>query len=395
MSFKVSEHLTYRANIFNYDTKYFEEFSKTTNKIDFSVYNMNNHKYISDNYTKFQNHLNLPINEQLDNINSLVGLLNENKDEDDFPKIPIKKEAKVFVQVLLDIVNSSEKLFVVNEEEYLQNQSKMDVTSREAKKNLSNKILSNLINSLLLLDGIVMSNVELGAVFEFLGDNVGVKITDTLWNIMNDKTNSLGDIPREISSHLLSTIYVFSVKHEYSYKEFKSLIEWIIGFNHSRDRKRDCLLTTNLYIILSNEIGLNCYMTELKRALPDLTNILFKEKNINIIYETLFCLWAISSNSEYINIFESNQEGVLDKIIQTIKLNKVEKIIRIGTLLIKVRIFIKKNLLVSETCVEFLVDWHFGRTINNLLSNKWSDESIKEELTHIAEFLEKNYKSLK
>lgn len=341
MSFKVSEHLTYRANIFNYDTKYFEEFSKTTNKIDFSVYNMNNHKYISDNYNKFQNHLNLPINEQLDNINSLVGLLNENKDEDDFPKIPIKKEAKVFVQVLLDIVSSSEKLFVINEEEYVQNQSKMDITSRDAKKNLSNKILSNLINSLLLLDGIVMSNVELGAAFEFLGDNVGVKITDTLWNIMNDKTNSLGDIPREIASHLLSTIYVFSVKYEYSYKEFKSLIEWIIGFNHSRDRKRDCLVTTNLYIILSNETGLNCYMAEIKRALPDLANILFKEKNINIIYETLFCLWAISSNPNYIGIFESNQEGILDKIIQTIKLNKVEKIIRIGTLLMKVNYFFK------------------------------------------------------
>ena len=39
-----------------------------------------------------------------------------------------------------------------------------------------------------------------------------------------------------------------------------------------------------------------------------------------------------------------------------------------------------------------LIDLQFLKTTKNLLSNKWSDINIKDELTFIMEFLEKNNK---
>lgn len=39
-----------------------------------------------------------------------------------------------------------------------------------------------------------------------------------------------------------------------------------------------------------------------------------------------------------------------------------------------------------------LIDYQFLKTTKNLLCNKWSDENIKDELTFIMEFLEKNNK---
>lgn len=54
-----------------------------------------------------------------------------------------------------------------------------------------------------------------------------------------------------------------------------------------------------------------------------------------------------------------------------------------------------QNLLISQRCLEVLLDISFMRTIDTLLTNKWNDSLIKESLNFIYDYLDKNYKFLK
>ena len=130
---------------------------------------------------------------------------------------------------------------------------------------------------------------------------------------------------------------VFSIKREYGVTDFKTLFDWLFEYNSSFEKKKDNFLTSNLYIILSNDKGLQCFLEEYSnRALKELIGIMSRDVAINIIYECIFCVWNIANSPKYISILENNTEGILDKLIQVIKLNKVEKIIRIGALCVKV-----------------------------------------------------------
>jgi len=54
-----------------------------------------------------------------------------------------------------------------------------------------------------------------------------------------------------------------------------------------------------------------------------------------------------------------------------------------------------KNLLDSNVCLEMLLDMKLMKTIDILLTHKWSDPIIKDLLNTTYEFLDKNYKFMK
>jgi len=54
-----------------------------------------------------------------------------------------------------------------------------------------------------------------------------------------------------------------------------------------------------------------------------------------------------------------------------------------------------KNLLDSNVCLEMLLDMKLMKTIDILLTHKWSDPLIKDLLNITYEFLDKNYKFMK
>lgn len=263
MSLKFSDNIVYRANIFNYDNRFYQEYnslSESTQKVKVSIKDL-----MSNN----------------------------------------KKEAKNLIQ------SSIEKLA-----------NSKDTT-----------------NSLLVIDGIIMSDIELACEVEYIADSVGVNIFSILYRIMEDDKNAFQDYHKEVASHIVSCILVFSSKEEYGVNDFKKIIEWIMSYNNSKDKTRTCLLTTNLYIIMSNDKGLQCFLEVINRGLSELVNIMTREHSINIIYECIFCLWNIANSSKYISLFEKNQDYIFDKLVQVIKLNKVEKIIRISALCVKVSFF--------------------------------------------------------
>jgi hypothetical protein len=342
---KLSENLIYRANIFNYESRYFDEYHQINNKIDFSLYNLSTNKNLSENYLKFENFVNLPLEDQLGNLFSLTGLLNENdsnevpeeENSNQEPKKLINKDAKIFIQVIVDLLESSTRLIETTEEE-LNSGNVTEINSKDNKKSFATKASYNLINSLLFLDGIIMSNIDLAGVLELLADNVGVSLVESLFSILDSPSNYFSDYTKEVAAHIISCIQVFSVKQEYGTNDFQRLVEWVMNYNYARDRKRTCFLTSILYIVMSHDKGLQCFLEVITRGLSELVNIMVREYSINIVYESIFCVWNISNSDKYIHIFEENQENIIDKLIQVIKLNKVEKVIRIGTLCIKVKL---------------------------------------------------------
>ena len=337
---KLSENLIYRANIFNYESRYFDEYYQINNKIDFSLYNLSTNKNLSENYLKFENFEKLPLKDQLSNLFSLTGLLNEDDESSDLPeeeqpKKLINKDAKIFIQVIVDCLQSSTRLIETTEQE-LNSGNVTEITSKDNKKSFAVKASYNLINTLLYLDGIIMSNIDLAGVLELLADNVGVSLVDSLFSILDSPSSYFNDYTKEVAAHIISCIQVFSVKKEYGTSDFQRLVEWVMNYNYARDRKRTCFLTSILYIVMSHDKGLQCFLEVITRGLSELVNIMVREYSINIVYESIFCVWNISNSDKYMNIFEENQENIIDKLIQVIKLNKVEKVIRIGTLCIKV-----------------------------------------------------------
>jgi hypothetical protein len=89
--------------------------------------------------------------------------------------------------------------------------------------------------------------------------------------------------------------------------------------------------------LMSNSINIE---NELRGMTQPINKDCIKENNYNTIYESLFCVWNISNNKSTLHLFENKTNKFLEKIVQVIKTNKIDKIARIGLVTIKVK-FIK------------------------------------------------------
>lgn len=105
---------------------------------------------------------------------------------------------------------------------------------------------------------------------------------------------------------------------------------------------RDNVLTSNLGLMFTRD---ECILYFLKtfdsdrRILRTLFDIM-KKDNFNIIYEALFAVWNISNFNENVEIFENKNDNFLETIVSVIKTNKIDKIARVGLMIIKVTILI-------------------------------------------------------
>ncbi len=74
-----------------------------------------------------------------------------------------------------------------------------------------------------------------------------------------------------------------------------------------------------------------------KKIIQEFFDFMIKaESNYNLIYESLFCVWNLSNSRKTISLFENKNEKCLEKIVQVIKTNKIDKIVRIGLMTINV-----------------------------------------------------------
>jgi hypothetical protein len=253
---------------------------------------------------------------------------------------------------------------------------------------------NNIIACLLYWDGISMVNIDIVKLIENNANYTGMNLKDFIFMILNN--NYIDFHIKEIASHILSIDFMVNYENTFTeqdpelYNNSKELMKWT--YELCIQKQRDSCLTSNLSLLLTIDENIDYFLGKFNEDFPCIRKIfeLMTEAdiNINIIYECLLCMWNISSNKKYFYFFENRERKYIEKIVQVIRTNKIDKVARIGLMTLQ-------NLLESQTCVEILFDIKFMQTVTILLTNKWNDPIIKELLNFSLDFLEKNYKSMK
>ena len=368
----LQDDLVYHANIFNYDKTFFNELCSKNLKLDFSNFSLQN----QEDVPVVIQFLKQKSKEQVSQFDTLALEQEENmyNEEEGEPIVRVSKEAKKTVRVILSLAVYSFDKFL-KDQEHMQQMMESGVQE-------SNSNGDNLTCCLLYLDGICMVNIDLIKTVTLLCPDAGKEFYAFLNEIMTNKYLSIQT--KEIASHLFSMSLMMAEGNVE--QQCIDLINWT--FNHSIGNKRDNCLTSNLSLILTIDSCLEYFTTTFdddKKCIRQLFELMLTETNINTIYESLFCMWNLSNNKQFLSLLEKKNENYIEKIVQVIRTNKIDKVARIGLMTIK-------NLLDSQVCLEILFNIKFMRTIDILLTNKWNDPVIKELLNFIYDFLEKNYK---
>ena len=385
----LQDNLIYHSNIFNYDKAYLMELRNRRIKLDFRLFNEEN----QEDLTSIISFLKMSSKDQITELSTLLlqqareeekGMLekeNEEEEEEEEEKKEISKEAAKTLRKILELLVFSYRQL----EEKINENPDQEITP--------DVNMDNVICCLLYLDGISMVNIDIIKVITIQCPSTGLNLSELIFNILNNK--NIDFHIREVASHILSLSLMNEEKSNEDednniIKNSQDLINWT--FYLFLEKKRESCLTSNLALILTIDENLEYFTTTFdqeKQCIRRLFEIMMNpDKNINIIYESLFCFWNISNNKKYHSLFENKKEKCIEKIVQVIRTNKIDKVARIGLMIIK-------NLLDNQICVETLFDLKFMRTIDILLTNKWNDSLIRELLNQIYDFLDKNYKIMK
>ena len=365
----LQDNIVYHSNIFNYDKQFLMNLLKFNIKLDFSDYAQVKNTQDIPNIIKF---LKSPSKEQVELMTFAVDneynrIPEDSEDDNIKKKIQESKQATKTLRYLFNLfIHSFEKA-----EEKAKAAENGQIQPGELHSD-------NVIACLLYFDGISMVNIDIIKLIENNALYTG---------------RSLKDL---IASHILSIQLMQSdgninvEQNDDIYQTSKDLMKWT--YELCIQKQRDSCLTSNLSLLLTIDENIDYFLGEFNEQFPCIRKLfeLMTEAdiNINIIYESLLCLWNISSNKKYFFFFENKEHKYIEKIVQVIRTNKIDKVARIGLMTLQ-------NLLESQTCVEILFDIKFMQTVSILLTNKWNDSVIKELLNHSLDFLEKNYKSMK
>ena len=387
----LQDNIVYHSNIFNYDKQFLMTLLKNGVKINFSEYaQVKNVKM--EEISKVITYLQSKSKEQLELMSNATyrefreyGFLQDENNEESGQKKG-KENIKSVKQTLLHLYNLILYSFERAEE---------TAKGEEGGMIMAGEFNSdNIIGCLLFFDGISMANIDVIKIIEENAFNTGMSFIEIIFMILN---HELVDFHiKEIASHILSIALMnddrinTEIEQNSIFENSKKLMKWT--YEQWIQKQRDSCFTSNLSLLLTIEDNIDYFLGEFNNDFPCIRKLfeLMTEPdiNINIIYEALLCMWNISSNKKYFYFFENREKKYIEKIVQVIRTNKIDKVARIGLMILK-------NLLDSQTCVEILFDIKFMQTVSILLTNKWNDPVIKELLNYCLDYLEKNYKSMK
>ena len=383
----LQDNIVYHSNIFNYDKQFLMNLLKTKIRLDFAEYFQVKNTQPKDK-EPIMEYFKKPSKEQVELMTYATYKEYDQVPEDIDQEIVQKKfqESKVATKVLRYL------FYLFN---YSYEKAEETAKSLEGGQIMSGEIYSdNIIACLLYFDGISMINIDIIKLIEINAQYTGKSFYQLIFNILN---NNLVDFHiKEIASHILSIDLMQkdgSNKGEPVEDMFK-LSQDLMKWTHEIciQKQRDSCLTSNLSLLLTIEDNIDYFLGKFNEETYCIRKVfeLMTEAdiNINIIYESLLCMWNISSYKKYFYFFEDKEHKYIEKIVQVIRTNKIDKVARIGLMTLQ-------NLLESQTCVEILFDIKFMQTVSILLTNKWNDPIIKELLNYCLDFLEKNYKSMK
>ena len=385
----LQDDIVYHANIFNYDKKFLTTLLNTGIRLDFSDY-IQEKNVKAEDITPVMDFLKSKSKNQV----SLMTLAVDHeyrRISDDDPELLSKK------QQLKSVTKTLRHLFKLFQFSYDKAMEKVkQVMEGEGKIEPGEINANNIITCLLFFDGVSMVNIDIIKLIENNASYTNKSLVELVFMILNN--NYIDFHIKEIASHILSIDLMQNdgsnealEQNEDFSENCINLMKWI--YELSIQQNRHSCLTSNLSLLLTIDENLEYFLGEefnkeynhLRKIFDLMTDA---DININIIYESLLCLWSISSNKKYFYIFENKDSKYIEKIVQVIRTNKIDKVARIGLMTLQ-------NLLDSQICVEILFDIKFMQTVSILLTNKWNDPVIKELLNFCFDFLEKNYKSMK
>ena len=385
----LQDNIVYHSNIFNYDKQFLMTLLKTKIKLDFAEYFQVKNIQQKDR-TSISDYFQKSSKEQVE-LMAYTAYKEFEIHQDDLEPEPENEKNKRDKQIVKKALRYLFNLFM-----YSYEKAEERAKSIEGEQIMAGELHSdNLIACLLYLDGISMINVDVILLIKNNAQYTGKSLDELVFMLLN---NNLVDFHiKEIASHILS-IYLMQIdgnkneeKNEMDINKItKDLMKWT--YEQCIQKQRDSCLTSNLALLLTIDENIEYFLGEFNEQFPCIRRLfeLMTESdiNINIIYESLLCMWNISSYKKYFYFFENKEHKYIEKIVQVIRTNKIDKVARIGLMTLQ-------NLLESQTCVEILFDIKFMQTVSILLTNKWNDPIIKELLNYCLDFLEKNYKSMK
>ena len=385
----LQDNIVYHSNIFNYDKQFLMSLLKNGIKINFSEYaQVKNVK--SEDLNKAMDYLKLKAKDQVELMTFVTykefqeyGYL----EDDIFINDELVQKKGNVGKTLFHLFN----LFMYSlerAEEFVNKEEGETIKAGEFNAD-------NLIGCLLFFDGISMANIDVIKLIENNAFNTSLSFEEFIFKILDHKLIDFHI--KEVASHLLC---IDLMNNDRTFNDIetnnkiiensKKLMKWT--YELCIQKQRDSCLTSNLSLLLTIDDNIEYFLGDFNKDFPCIRKLfeLMTEPdiNINIIYESLVCMWNISSFKKYFYFFENKDKKYIEKIIQVIRTNKIDKVARIGLMTIK-------NLMDSQVCVEILFDIKFMQTVSILLTNKWNDPIIKELLNYSLDYLEKNYKSMK
>ena len=384
----LQDDIVYHANIFNYDKKFLSDILKYGLKIDFSQYRVEKNVKKED-LTLVNEFLKMKAKDQVELMTIAVDHEYGRLPEEDAEMKKKVQQSKSATKTLRHLFSLFKFCYDKATESLKQNME------AEGAIKVGQEHADNMIACLLFFDGISMVNIDVIRLIENNASYTTKALTELVFMPLND--NNLDFHIKEIASHILSIDLMQNDgsndanENENFSENCTNLIKWI--YEISIQKGRDSCLTSNLSLLLTIDENIDYFLgkefnkeyNHLRKIFDLMTDA---DININIIYESLLCLWSISSNKKYFYIFENKTSKYIEKIVQVIRTNKIDKVARIGLMTLQ-------NLLDNQTCVEILFDIKFMQTVSILLTNKWNDPVIKELLNFCFDFLEKNYKAMK
>jgi hypothetical protein len=240
--------------------------------------------------------------------------------------------------MLLHLLNFSKAVVETTESKRLEEQETMEVKDIKSSQITTNASTDNVLYVLLYLDALVMVNIDIVKKFVLYSQCLlGFSFADLLFDLLNSR--HLSDSHKEVASHVLSAQMSFDNQEAKEFGKLSELMKWTHHF--ATAKKRDNCLTSNLMLILSIDACADYFVKQFEKeylCLKEIFYIMIKENNYNTIYESLFCIWNISNNKNLLWLFDNKHMKYLENIVQVIKTNKVDKIARIGLMIIRVNL---------------------------------------------------------
>ena len=322
----LQDDIVYHANIFNYDKQFLMNLLKFNIKLDFAEYSQAKGQDLKPTIE----FLKKKSREQVDLMTYAVYNEFNQLPEDLDPELVQKKvqDSKAATKALRHLFN----LFTYSYEKAEEKAKVIEGSSIEAGELYAN----NLIACLLYWDGISMVNIDIVKLIENGAGYTGKSFKEFIFMILNNKKFDYHI--QEIASHILSIDLMVNYENTFPQQEIdipeasKELMKWT--YEICIQKQRDSCLTSNLSLLLTIGENIDYFLGEFNEEFPCIRKIfeLMTEAdiNINIIYECLLCMWNISSNKKYFYFFENRDHKYIEKIVQVIRTNKIDKVARIG-----------------------------------------------------------------